>query len=290
MNKDILRMQMLAGIITESQYRIKLNEKDKNYLLITLYNDRNGFIKLDNNIYYAEYGGYSTEYLIIKSFDQYGDTSDLPPEQKNKILLYLDSLKIPYEDWNEKNIYIEDPLSYNIKLIKGSKPEFLPKPLKSKSKFKILDFFIKKDNPKWVDDWHSSKWLKDGEVYDFGGGEDPIDNPKAIVIDLFLDPEQKKNPSKFIEADLSKYIELPPKNVINISSAVAQINSPDNLSKTIKHALKPGGILVIKDHISAVQSLLKYLKDFKLLEINYFDVEDPDDMSLSDQVFVVLQK
>jgi len=179
---------------------------------------------------------------------------------------------------------------YNIELINGSKPEFLSKPLKSKSKFKILDFFIKKDNPKWVDDWYSSKWLKDGEIYDFGGGEDPIYNPKAIVIDIFLDPEQKKNPSKFIEADLSKYIELPPKNVINISSAVAQINSPDNLSKTIKHALKPGGILVIKDHISAVQSLLKYLKDFKLLEINYFDVEDPDDMSLSDQVFVVLQK
>ncbi len=276
-------------IIVQSQYRIKLNEKDKNYLLITLYNNRNGFIKLDNNIYYAEYGGYSTQYLIISSFDQYGDTSDLTPEQKNKMLLYLDSLKIPYEFYKEA-IYIENPLSYNIKLIKGSKPEFLPKPLKSKSKFKILDFFIKKDNPKWVDDWYSSKWLKDGEVYDFGGGEGPIDNPKAIVIDLFLDPEQKKNPSKFIEADLSKYIELPPKNVINISSAVAQINSPDNLSKTIKHALKPGGILVIKDHISAVQSLLKYLKDFKLLEINYFDMEDPDNMSPSDQVFVVLQK
>jgi len=294
MDKEFLRMQMLAGILTENQYQIMLDEKEQNPLLITMYNDENGFIELDSDIYLViyspptKYRGIEDSGMYIYLFDKRGKSTLIPQDQKNKMSSYLDSFNIPYSFYSG-TFYVTQPLSHNIEFIYGgSKPKFLSKP--SKSKFKVLDFFIKKDNPKFPSNENSSKWLRGKDIYDFGGGEGPIDNPKAVIVDLFLTPEQKKNPSKFIEADLSKYIELPPKKTINITSAAAQINSPNNLSKTIKQALEPGGFLVIKDHINAVQSLLKYLKDFKLLEINYFDVEDPDDISPSDQVYVVLQK
>ncbi len=46
MGKEILRMQMLAGIITESRYKIKLNEDEKkspSYITVKFYGD--GFMR-----------------------------------------------------------------------------------------------------------------------------------------------------------------------------------------------------------------------------------------------------
>lgn len=293
MNKEFLYMQKLAGIITEGQYKAKLNEEDKKQLPIVMYTPNNGTLKLDDDVYLVSYSppkAYADESISITPYDKFGNLSLISPSQKDKILSYLDSFNISYKIFDLPHltsISIDKSSLDNIKLIPGGEePKFLSKD--QKSNFKTLDFFIKRDNPDWKDD-AATWWSGTDDIYDFGGGEGPISS-EAVVVDVSLTPKQKNNPSRFIEADLSQYIKLPPKKIINISSAVPQINSPSNLAKTIKHALKPGGFLVIKDHIGAVQDLLKYLKDFKLLEISYVDVENPNNLTPSDQVFVALQK
>jgi hypothetical protein len=297
--KETLRMQMLAGIITESEYKAKLNEFSNSPLFINIYSPKlplnygkDGFIDLNSTKYNVNFDPQSQRAKIFL-YNEYGGLACInSSDDLNNMKSHLDDFNISYklgDCWDGgKTIIIDDVSSQNIELIYGGKkPKFKSKPKNPEENLKILDFFIERDNPKQIEGDPIY-----GDVYDFGGGENPIDedDPQAVVVDLYLTSNQKENPSKFIEADLSKYIKLPPKNGINIFSAVAQINSPNNLAKTIKHALKPGGLLVIKDHIGAVQDLLKYLKDFKLLAFEYVDVEDLDDITLSDQIFVTLKK
>jgi hypothetical protein len=291
--KEQLRMQMLAGIITESEYKAKLNEDSSNKLTLHLYAQNfpgnwKGVTLIDSILCAVAYSS-TNDYVALRKYnpikiDKFAmHHRDFSENEYEIVTSYLDKLNIQYNP----NLFIKDASSYsNIETIfTKSIPSFVPKDTKFNPK--ILDFFIKRDNPKQIEGDPIY-----GNVYDFGGGENPIDedDPQSIVVDLYLTPNQKKNSSKFIEADLSKYVKLPPKDGINIFSAVAQINSPNNLAKTIKHALKPGGLLVIKDHVGAVQDLLKYLKDFKLLAFGYIDVEDLDDITSSDQIFVTLKK
>jgi hypothetical protein len=279
--KENLRMQFLAGLITESEYKAKLFENLSNKLVIYLYNNL-------PSATFLWYGATLIDSIVCKvsymddniSIQKYNNNA-FSENESEIIRSYLNKLNVKYNQY----FYIKGVSNYsNIEIIfTKNAPSFVPQDIKLNTK--ILDFFIKRDNPEQIEGD-----IVYGDVYDFGGAEGPIDGSQAVVVDLYLTPKQKKNPSKFIEADLSKYVELPPKNGINIFSAVAQINSPNNLSKTIKHALKPGGLLVIKDHLGAVQNLLKYLKEFKLLEFEYVDIEDEENITLSDQIFVVLKK
>jgi hypothetical protein len=279
--KENLRMQFLAGLITEGEYQAKLVENLSNKLVIYLYNNL-------PSATFLWYGATLIDSIVCKvsymddniSIQKYNNNA-FSENESEIIRSYLNKLNVKYNQY----FHIKGVSNYsNIEIIfTKNAPSFVPQDIKLNTK--ILDFFIKRDNPEQIEGD-----IVYGDVYDFGGAERPIDSSQAVVVDLYLTPKQKKNPSKFIEADLSKYVELPPKNGINIFSAVAQINSPNNLSKTIKHALKPGGLLVIKDHLGAVQNLLKYLKEFKLLEFEYVDIEDEENITLSDQIFVVLKK
>jgi hypothetical protein len=300
--KEKLRMQFLAGLITESEYKYSLNENTNSSLIVNIYSPTDqdlgaldGFIDLASKKYFVNYRLDPPE-LLIGAYAKSGKIIPITSiEDENKMISYLESFNISYEtsivsyDGGGKWIEIYDVPSQNIEIKYGAIKPFFQKKSNNKTNLKILDFFIKRDNPELLDEYEAGDFIG-GNVYDFGGGEGPIDDSQAVVVDLYLDSKQKQNPTKFIEADLSKYVKLPPKDVINIFSAVAQINSPNNLSKTIKSALNPGGLLVIKDHIGAVQDLLKYLKDFKLLTISYMDVEDPEDITPSDQTYVVLKK
>jgi hypothetical protein len=301
--KEHVRMQFLAGLITEGQYKQYLNDSNNSPLIVNMYTPipdegedvgEDGFIDLGFNKYFFNFNP-ANQRASIGPYDEYGKETNLySSDDENEIKSYLDSFNISYkveEVWkNGKYITVDNVPSQNIKKVYGAeKPKFKAKPKNTKIDLKTLDFFIKRDNPEQLDKYDAGDFIG-GDVYDFGGSEGPIDDSQAVIVDVFLTPKQKQNPSKFIEADLSKYVELPPKEAINIFSAVAQINSPNNLSKTIKHALKPGGLLVIKDHIGAIQNLLKYLKDFKLLIISYVDVEDSENIILSDQIYVVLKK
>jgi len=291
MTQEQLRMQMLAGIITKDQYKAKLNEDSSDKLTLYLYTQTpigwEGVTLINSVLCEVSYSSGKFDYVSLRKYkptkiDKFAiDHRNFSESEYEIVTSYLDKLNIQYNQY----LYIKDASSYsNIETIfTKNPPNFVPKDIKLNTE--ILDFFIKRDNPEQIEGD-----IVYGDVYDFGGAEGPIDSSQAVVVDLYLTPKQKKNPSKFIEADLSKYVELPPKNGINIFSAVAQINSPNNLSKTIKHALKPGGLLVIKDHLGAVQNLLKYLKEFKLLEFEYVDIEDEENITLSDQIFVVLKK
>jgi len=298
--KEHLRMQFLAGVIAESEYKAKLNEIDNSKLVIYLYDQIRsswkGSTLIDSVPYSILYVEYKESFADVREYNKDGSPSVFSEKTKDFLSSYFNKLNIKHQiytpeifggtGWGIRLLDLDQ--NPNIELIFTDEPPNFTPNKKEKADLKILDFFIKRDTPDWNDDG-ATWWGGTDDVYDFGGGDGPI-SPEAVVVDIYLTPNQKKNPSKFIEADLSKYIKLPPKKIINISSAVAQINSPNNLSKTIKHALKPGGILVIHDHIGAVQDLLKYLKDFKLLEIHYDEAEDPENITPSDQVFVVLKK
>jgi hypothetical protein len=300
--KENLRMQFLAGLITESEYKHFLNEDANSSLIVNIYSPTDqgysgldGFIDLDSKKYFVNYNLTPPE-LLIGAYTKSGmPTPIVSLEDENKMISYLESFNISYETLKVsyggggKWIKIYDVPSQNIEMKYGAIEPNFKKKSNNKTNLKTLDFFIKRDNPELLDEYEAGDFIG-GNVYDFGGGEGPIDDPQAVVVDLYLNSKQKQNPTKFIEADLSKYVKLPPKDAINIFSSVAQINSPNNLSKTIKSALNPGGLLVIKDHIGAVQDLLKYLKDFKLLTISYMDAEDPKDITLSDQIYAVLKK
>lgn len=293
--KEKLRMQFLAGVITESEYKAELNEDSSNKLTLYLYTQTpagwEGVTLINSVLCAVSYSSGKFDYISLRKYkptkiDKFAmGHRDFSENEYEIVTSYLDKLNIQYNQF----LYIEDASSYsNIEAIfTKNPPSFVPKD--TKYNLKTLDFFIKRDNPELLDEYEAGDFIG-GNVYDFGGGEGPIDDSQAVVVDLYLDSKQKQNPAKFIEADLSKYIKLPPKDAINIFSAVAQINSPNNLSKTIKSALNPGGLLVIKDHIGAVQDLLKYLKDFKLLKISYLDIEDPENITPSDQTYVVLKK
>jgi len=304
MSKEFIRMQLLSGIITESEYVNKLNESPNTSLIINVYspnkdsNALDGFIEVNSKKYYTNYikktftPGEKDDRLTIWSYNKTYNTEFLSPEDINELEIYLKNLNISYKsspNWGMITIY--DVSLQNIEIKYGATK---PKSNKNKIKFEVLEYFIKRDKPKMLYDFFdNSQYIEKGNIYDFGGAEgrdDEDEENTTVVVDIYLSPPQKKNSSKFIEADLSKFVKLPPRDTITISSSVAQINSPNNLSKTINHSLNPGGLLILKDHIGAIQDLLKYLKNLTLLELQYTDVEDENNLTLSDQIRVVLKK
>ena len=84
MNKEQLRMQMLAGIITEGQYKVKLNEND-NYELV-----KQEFKNSPNN------ASYDQVLDVINSFEGAGDEEKI---KSNFISRFSDSPSISKEEY-----------------------------------------------------------------------------------------------------------------------------------------------------------------------------------------------
>ena len=166
-----------------------------------------------------------------------------------------------------------------------------------------INKLISKDSPKlYIDknitEYTNNNQLKDisSPFYDFGGGAYSLDSPNNTIIDYtgedneygaefdlsdYTDVENNISPLSgykfggYIDADLRKYIKLPPKNAINITDALYNfIDNPLTIAKTINNALLPGGLLVVSDHLSVVSKLLEKLPSYKLLELNIRDWDE----------------
>ena len=116
-----------------------------------------------------------------------------------------------------------------------------------------------------------------GEIYDFGGGMFSPFKDNAIVIDAF-DLPKDGNPNNQIH-DLNQYIELPPRNLINMSYSFYNFQNSPEIKKTVDNALKSGGYLVVQDYNNTLNKLKLMFKDYKILyeNINGGDPEEDDD-------------
>lgn len=147
----------------------------------------------------------------------------------------------------------------------------------------ILKEILKVNNLNLEDNYISannlSKKLESNseEIYDFGGGRfSPFKN-NAVVIDAFDIPKDG-NPNNQIH-DLNQYIELPPRNLINMSYSFYNFQNSSEIKKTIDYALKSGGYLVVQDYNSTLNKLKSMFKDYKILyeNVNGGDPEEDDD-------------
>lgn len=90
---------------------------------------------------------------------------------------------------------------------------------------------------------------------------------------------------KYLDLDLNEYHKLPPRDGINITHVAYMLNIR-NVCKSIDNSLKPGGILVIHDYFYIVEKMLKYLPNYKILELQLGHYNDKTDNS----ILVVLKK
>ena len=115
------------------------------------------------------------------------------------------------------------------------------------------------------------------EIYDFGGGNFNSFGNKAIVIDAFAIPKNG-NPDNKIH-DLNQYIELPPRDLINMSYSFYNFQNSSEIKKTIDDALKLGGYLVVQDYNNTLEKLKLMFQDYNIIyeNINEGDPEEDDD-------------
>ena len=117
----------------------------------------------------------------------------------------------------------------------------------------------------------------DNEIYDFGGGEDsPFNEDEVTVVDYDEVPEDD-NPDHKIH-DLTKYIKLPPKKLINMSYSLCQIGPSPELKKTINDALKPGGYVVIRDYFEDIEWIEKFFSNYNQIYKYVYEEEDEDEI------------
>lgn len=179
-----------------------------------------------------------------------------------------------------------------------------------------INLLIDRDLPKLYINQNTTEYTINDELkntnypfYDFGGGGFAIDSPNNTIVDYTnseygaeFEPEDYINAKdnvnlysghkfdKFINADLNNYIKLPPKNAINIKDALYNfIKNPSTIAKTIDHALTPGGLLVIRDHVRIISKLLKKLPSYKLLELK-IDTDIYDEYNTSNSIITVVLK
>jgi len=137
-----------------------------------------------------------------------------------------------------------------------------------------------------------------GDIYDFGGADNPIRYGKNMVVDMSDEIGDEEDVEEWvdengvegiIDGDLEEFIKLPPRDGINMTDAYIYFEDPSTVSKTINSSLKSGGILVIKDSMGSINDLLKKLSSYKLLELNIIDADEElesDDWNIG----VVLKK
>ena len=126
--------------------------------------------------------------------------------------------------------------------------------------------------------------IHSNEVYDFGGSENPV--PSSVVVDI----QKPEGNNEYIEQDLDKEFNLPPKDYINLSSVIHFINNKDNLVKSINNSLKSGGILVLKTSLNQIEKILPYLSNYTPLEAQIDKEEILSSEDNPDVVSIVFKK
>ena len=117
-------------------------------------------------------------------------------------------------------------------------------------------------------------------AYDFGGIENPLEGNNITVVDIEPNEYGEFEEDNYIQADLSKYIELPPRKGIFMGHSLIYIENYPTIAKTIDAALQPGGLLIISDWLDPINDIIPYLQSYKLLEVFTSD-DDLEDMSVS---------
>lgn len=136
----------------------------------------------------------------------------------------------------------------------------------------LLSEILKVDNldlgDKYISANNLSKKLEPNseEIYDFGGGKYSDFGNKTIVIDKFSTPKDG-NPNNQIH-DLNQYIELPPRNLINMSYSFYNFQNSSEIKKTVDNALKNGGYLVVQDYNNTLEKLKSTFKNYNILYEN----------------------
>lgn len=102
--------------------------------------------------------------------------------------------------------------------------------------------------------------INSNEVYDFGGSWNPV--PNSTVVDV----DKPIGNNNFIEQDLEKQFNLPPKKYINVSSVLHFINNKNNLIKNINNSLISGGIVIIKSSLNQILEVIPLLSNYTPLE------------------------
>ena len=153
---------------------------------------------------------------------------------------------------------------------------------------KLLDYLNKHNtlinNDSQIINQYGRLKIHSNEVYDFGGSENPV--PNSVVVDI----QKPEGNNEYIEQDLDKEFNLPPKDYINLSSVIHFINNKDNLVKSINNSLKSGGILVLKTSLNQIEKILPYLSNYTPIEaqINKEEILGSEDNP--DVITIVFQK
>jgi hypothetical protein len=152
----------------------------------------------------------------------------------------------------------------------------------------LLKEILKVDNlnleDKYISANNLSKKLEPNfeEIYDFGGGRfSPFKN-NAVIIDAFDIPKDG-NPNNRIH-DLNQYIDLPSRNLINMSYSFYNFQNSPEIKKTVDNALKSGGYLVVQDYNNTLEKLKSMFQNYNIL---YENVNEEDDDGF---YVIVLQK
>jgi hypothetical protein len=125
------------------------------------------------------------------------------------------------------------------------------------------------------------------EIYDFGGGRYSPFGDKTIVIDKFSTPKDG-NPNNQIH-DLNQYIELSPRNLINMSYSFYNFQNSLEIKKTVDNALKNGGYLVVQDYNNTLEKLKSTFKNYNILYENIHE-GDPDPEEEDEGFYVIVFK
>ena len=121
------------------------------------------------------------------------------------------------------------------------------------------------------------------EIYDFGGGKFSNFGDKTIVIDAFDIPKDG-NPNNQIH-DLNQYIELPPRNLINMSYSFYNFQNSPEIKKTVDDALKSGGYLVVQDYNNTLKKLKSMFQNYNILYENVSEGDPEEDDGFYVMVF-----
>ena len=117
------------------------------------------------------------------------------------------------------------------------------------------------------------------DIYDFGGGDGPIDSNVTVVDIEDNEWSDDEFNGKWIVADLTKFIKLPPKKIIHFSDSLNYFNGP-GLVKTAHNALLPGGYIFHLGYSSDIYYLFQQLSKlgkYKALNFNPNPDEDDDE-------------
>jgi hypothetical protein len=125
------------------------------------------------------------------------------------------------------------------------------------------------------------------EIYDFGGGKYSLFGDEAIVIDAF-DIPKNGNPDNQIH-DLNQYIELPPRNLINMSYSFYNFQNSSEIKKTVDNALKNSGYLVVQDYNNTLEKLKSTFKNYNILYENIHE-GNPDPEEEDEGFYVIVFK